>query len=212
MSILEYDLPGTSTAVETDSAGGSTSNMFLPKLGDAVLPAFLALELLKGGTSASTSQASATMAASIRPFLVLLLAKPDTQEASESFLPALANSVRSLRRRSGLTWDELASIFGVSRRTLHNWSTGGQVSASHARAIASVIAVVHDIDTGDAKLTRSRLLAPAEDGTSPYTRLANQLRAARGRPALSYRPEELLGAHHDSPDPTGQIISHERLT
>ena len=214
MNIVEpYAEPGTTLVVAMDSTGGSTSNMFLPKLGPAVLPAFLAMGLLTGGTSLPARPAPRSMSASVFPMSALTPSESAAavQEESEAFLPELAKSVRSLRQRSGFTWDELAYIFDVSRRTLYNWSTGGQVSASHAQAIASVVNVIHQNDTGNPKLTRSKLLAPTEDGSTIYSRLAQQQRSVPTTGGSAYRPDELLSARHDSPDPTGKLVDFEEL-
>jgi len=134
------------------------------------------------------------------------------EERAYTLLPELAKSVRSLHDRSGLTWDELAHMFGVSRRTLYNWSTGGRVSASHAQAITSVIRAIHQMDTGSPQLTRSRLLAPAEDGTTIYTRLAQQQSVPPAISGPAYRPDELLTGGSDSSDPTGPLVDFEQLT
>lgn len=205
--------PGTTLISVTDNAGGSTSNMLLPKLGPAVLPAFLSLGLLTGGTSLPVHPDLPPMSASIFPISASSPTESaaTVQEQSEAFLPELAKSVRSLHRRSGLTWEELANVFGVSRRTLHNWSTGGQVSASNAQTIALVVNAIHQIDAGNPKLTRSRLLAPAEDGSTIYTRLARLHGPTPMVSGPTYRPDELLSTRQDSPDPTGKLVDFEEL-
>ena len=38
-------------------------------------------------------------------------------------------AIAELRRVSGLTWDQLARLVGVSRRTLHFWASGTAVMA-----------------------------------------------------------------------------------
>src|SRR5262249_58463749 len=125
---------------------------------------FIVMELLTGGTSIPTGQSTPSIEVSIyrTPPQAVAPAAVNEQLVS-TLLPELAKSVRSLRDRTGLTWDELAHLFGVSRRTLYNWSTGGKVSASHAQSIAAVVSAVHHLDTGNPQLTRSKLLAPAED-------------------------------------------------
>ena len=37
-------------------------------------------------------------------------------------------AIGELRRLSGLTWDQLARLFNVSRRSLHFWASGGEPS------------------------------------------------------------------------------------
>src|SRR6266542_2454198 len=45
--------------------------------------------------------------------------------------PSVALSVRHLYEASGLTWEQLARLFGVSRRAVHNWANGGRMTARH---------------------------------------------------------------------------------
>jgi DNA-binding transcriptional regulator YiaG len=211
MILEDYSVPGTVSAGAVGDAGGSTSNMLLPKLGHAVLPAFIAIGALSGGTCVPARLPPSPISMPLIRVSAAIArdSVSDNLADSSSLLPELAKSVRALHERSGLTWDELAYIFGVSRRTLHNWSTGGQVSASHAQAIASVTGVIHDVDAGDPKLTRSKLLAPTAEGETAYTRLAISLK----RPATSapdYRPDQLLSARHNSPDPTGSLVNFKR--
>ena len=48
---------------------------------------------------------------------------------------AASDSIRSIYERSGLTWEQLARLFGVSRRAVHSWASGSRVSARHLEAI-----------------------------------------------------------------------------
>jgi DNA-binding XRE family transcriptional regulator len=216
-NLVYFPEPGTppleasTAAPRTGQPSESTSNMLLPKFGSALLPAFIVMELLTGGTSIPARQPEPSLSVSIYQTLPRIAPSGVNERQDDTFLPELARSVRSLRDRSGLTWDELAYIFGVSRRTLYNWSTGGKVSAPHAQAIATVVQTVHRVDTGDPQLTRSRLLAPSEDGTTIYTRLARRsVPPAITGPA--HRPDELLTSTPDSYDPTGPLVDFEQLT
>ena len=70
-----------------------------------------------------------------------------------------AEAIMELRRRSGLTWEELGDLFGVSRRSVHHWANGKPVAASHGRPIHRMLAVVRQLDRGDQAGTRALLLA-----------------------------------------------------
>lgn len=205
-------LAHTTVSPLTLQPDGSTSNMLLPKVGSALLPAFIVMELLTGGTSLPSPEPSTPISVQIFQTLPRSARSDISEEEAAASLPELAKSVRSLYRRSGLSWDELAHVFGVSRRTLYNWSTGGKVSASYAQAIASVIRAVHQVDVGNPQLTRSKLLAPAEDGTTLYAHLIQQQSKPSFISSPSYRPDELLAGRPDSPDPTGPIVDFEQLT
>src|ERR1035441_737266 len=207
MTVIEpITPPGTLGGPAIEYLGGSTSNLLLPKIAPALLPPFISLALLTGGTSLPAHFEASRPSQSV---ISQGDASSKSQERSvkegvEDVLPDLAKSVRSLRQRSGLTWDELARVFGVTRRTLYNWSIGGQVSSAHAQTLARVIGLVHEVDTGDARLTRSRLLAPTESGSTLYTQLAQRRGFAPTTGA--YRPDQLLDARHDTPDLTGAIV------
>lgn len=214
MTLIDTPPPGTFGGPAYGDSGGSTSNQLLPKIMPAILPPFIYIAMLTGGTSLpSHTETPLSQSIIYRGDIVSRtpLRAHDGNDVEDS-LPALASSVRSLRQRSGLTWEELAGIFGVTRRTLYNWSVGGQVSAVHARDLARVIALVHGVDTGNPKTTRSHLLAPRENGST----LFEQLVVRRGDipTALSgpyFRPEQLLDARHDTPDPTGTLTDFEPL-
>jgi transcriptional regulator with XRE-family HTH domain len=73
-------------------------------------------------------------------------------------------AIHTIRRLSGLTWDELADLFGVSRRSLHHWANGRPVSAAHDHTLRHVLAALRYIDRGDSARTRGALLAATPDG------------------------------------------------
>ena len=49
-----------------------------------------------------------------------------------------AGALDRLQRTSGLTFDEIAEVLGISRRTLHNWKNGSAVSAPNERRLRDV--------------------------------------------------------------------------
>ena len=69
-----------------------------------------------------------------------------------------AESVLEIRRRSGMTWQELAELFGVSRRSIHHWANGKPVSAGRERTIRRMLAALRHLDRGDRAGTRAMLL------------------------------------------------------
>ena len=70
-----------------------------------------------------------------------------------------AEAILEIRRRSGLTWEEMGDLFDVSRRSIHHWANGKPPSAGHERALRQALAVVRGLDQGDQMGTRARLLA-----------------------------------------------------
>lgn len=142
--------------------------------------------------------------------------------------------IGELRRLSGLTWDQLARIFKVSRRSLHFWASGKSMSPSNEEHLQRVLAVVRRIDTGSSSANRTALLAVREDGSilfdyligGDYERALAILGPGRARrvspskfseEARAVRnprsPEELVGALQDRIHPTsGRILAAKPIT
>ncbi len=74
-----------------------------------------------------------------------------------------AESIMEIRRRSGLNWEELGDLFGVSRRSVHNWANGKPANSIHDRTIRKTLAAVRHLDMGDQEGTRAALLAVDEN-------------------------------------------------
>lgn len=129
-------------------------------------------------------------------------------------------AIHELRRLSGLTWDQLARLFGVDRRSLHHWGSGQPLSRKNEERLHRLLAVIRYIDRGAADLNRQALMQPTDDGDLPFDLLVQEEYQAvkdildRGpgrrdiqrkplspeeqalhRPA--FKPVELLDARHD---------------
>lgn len=134
---------------------------------------------------------------------------PDRTRSAEA-------AVYELRRLSGLTWDQLASVFRVSRRTVHFWASGKPLSAGNDVQLRRVLATVRFIDRGSARENRGLLLAPVRGGHSALELIAEgrleEVREAlgqgAGRPAKTVAtelpatarvasPADLVGAKHE---------------
>lgn len=148
------------------------------------------------------------------------------QTTAGTSVPAEASSgaaIGELRQLSGLTWDQTARLFDVSRRALHFWASGKPMTPSNEERLQRLLGVVRNIDRGSAGANRAMLLGVREDGSLPldllaagdYKRVLSLLGPGTGRraspPRLSEEartarskqsPEELAGAlqdriHHD---------------
>ena len=77
------------------------------------------------------------------------------------YVPAesTAEAILEIRRRSGLTWEEMSDLFHVSRRSIHHWASGKPPSARHERVLRQALAAIRGLDRGDQRGTRARLLA-----------------------------------------------------
>jgi len=83
-------------------------------------------------------------------------------------------AIAELRRLSGFTWDQLAHLFKVSRRSLHFWASGKAMTPSNEEHLQRLLAVVRKIDRGSASINRTALLAVQDDGTIPSDLLADE--------------------------------------
>lgn len=83
-----------------------------------------------------------------------------------------ARAILEIRRRSGLTWEELGDLFDVSRRSVHHWASGKPVSAGNDRMIRRILAAVRRLDPGSPSGARAQLLAvDAVTGVSTFDSL-----------------------------------------
>lgn len=77
---------------------------------------------------------------------------------------ATQKSLSELRRLSGLTWDQLAKLFNVSRRSLHFWASGQPLSRFNEEQLNRLLGTIQYIDRGSASLNRGLLLRPDNNG------------------------------------------------
>jgi transcriptional regulator with XRE-family HTH domain len=80
---------------------------------------------------------------------------------------AFAAAVLEVRRRSGLTWEQLASLFDVDRRSVHLWASGRPMSAPNAERLNRVLVAVRRADRGSPSATRAWLHSPTSQGILP---------------------------------------------
>lgn len=81
-------------------------------------------------------------------------------------------AIAELRRLSGLTWEQLARLFGVSRRSLHFWASGKPLTAANEERLNRMLATLRRVDRGSATANRTLLLAANADGQIPLDALA----------------------------------------
>ncbi len=98
-----------------------------------------------------------------------------------------AAAILELRRLTGLTWDRLARLFGVARRSVHFWASGKPLNAENEEQLYRTLSVIRTIDRGSAGENRALLLRE-QGGRRPldllaarqYDEVANLLGAGRG--------------------------------
>ena len=62
-----------------------------------------------------------------------------------------------IRRLTGFTWNRLAQLLNVDRRTLNNWAKGTKIREKNRNHIAETLGVLRFIDRGSAELNSSAL-------------------------------------------------------
>ena len=207
---------------DTGDAHTSALGCMYPSGLDATFAAVLIATTLPGQATANTyAQGSMAMWATIAPCAERTAAGP-TGQIEHVPAESTAEAIMEIRRRSGLTWEELADLFDVSRRSVHHWANGKPVSARHDRMIRRMLAAVRHLDQGGQVGTRALLLAVDQamgvsaldllkDGRfdEAMDRVAGVRAPERQRIPLSsaardarrpQAPELLLGAEQDRPD------------
>ena len=86
---------------------------------------------------------------------------------------ATRRAISELRRISGLTWQQLGQLLGVSRRSVHYWASGKPLNAGNQKRLMRVLDIVSAAYRGSARGTRAALL-DAGEGTTPLDMLAAQ--------------------------------------
>lgn len=79
-----------------------------------------------------------------------------------------AGAVAELRRLSGLTWEQLARLFGVTRRSLHFWASGKPLTPANEERLNRTLATVRKIDRGSSGTNRALLLSARASGQIPF--------------------------------------------
>jgi len=74
------------------------------------------------------------------------------------------DAIFELKRLSGLTWEELATLLSVTRRSLHLWANGTAINTVNEKRLRNVLVTIRELDRGTASENRALLLAPVRDG------------------------------------------------
>lgn len=96
-------------------------------------------------------------------------ARPRPPEAEQDSGAA----VLELRRLTGLTWDQLARLFRVARRSLLFWASGKPLNSANEEQLYRTLATVRAIDRGSAAENRLELGPPRACGLRPVARASD---------------------------------------
>lgn len=192
---------------ESTSAAGA---MLVRQLREPMLVGMMLAGL---GTSTESALPPSMVSRSPRP------AQQTTSGMSVMLADRAGAAIAELRRLSGFTWDQLARLFNVSRRSLHFWASGKAMTPANEEHLQRLLAVLRKIDRGSAAANRAALFAVRDGAVIPFDLLAaghydgviailgqGQGVARVASPPVSKdatlaraprSPEELVGALHD---------------
>ena len=109
-------------------------------------------------------------------------------------------AIHEIKKISGLTWDQLAQLFNVSRRSLHFWASGKQLSSSNEEDLYRLVEVFRYINRGNADINRQVLISAQENGQIPFALLGEK---------KYEETKKLLGQGLGKPKPQLQPLSKE---
>jgi len=110
------------------------------------------------------------------------------EEPREDTPASSAELVRALRDQSGLTWDQISRLFGVSRRAVHLWVSGGRMNAANQELLSELISLISKLPGTSPSEKRASLLQPTEYGYSLFDKI--RARHAVGASDINRAPFE----------------------
>lgn len=103
-----------------------------------------------------------------------------------------AELVKELKELSGLTIDQIGRIFGVSRRSVHNWMRGRRMSPPNEERLAELLAQVRDLPS-DTPEGRRRILLSSKNGRSLLNHWVLSAPQGAVLKVKALSPKDLLG-------------------
>ena len=102
---------------------------------------------------------------------------PDPAAKTPATTPS--RMLAEIKEGAGLTWEQVARILGVDRRSVHLWLRGQGMSADREERLHTVAHVIREIDAGTPSETRGRLLDKSA-GTSVFDLLLGAMTRKHG--------------------------------
>lgn len=94
--------------------------------------------------------------------------EPISQTVTE---PTTSDLLAKIHAESGLTWEQLAKLIGVSRRSVHFWSKGGRVNAVNHEKLNRLNRCIAALRSNSPEGRRQELFAIRGDGGSLFAEL-----------------------------------------
>ena len=139
---------------------------------------------------------------------------PQTASLAPPNCVTVADRLREIRSVLGLTWEELAELFGVKRRSVHFWASGKRMTPVHAMRLESLHDFALIVDRGDSQVNHQLLITDLPEVGSPMRLLIDGNFAAAIRTvglaprprATSERGHRVHTANDDLPPPPGDLL------
>ncbi|WP_133755526.1 hypothetical protein [Naumannella halotolerans] len=101
-----------------------------------------------------------------------------TVSTAEADASSTGGLIAELRAATSFTWDQTSKLLGVSRRTVHLWAAGGNISAHNEERLASLVREVRSIQAADAGEARMRILALLDRKRAGFASANNDINRA----------------------------------
>jgi len=122
----------------------------------------ISLALLREVTTAGVTSGARPIAYDIQTTGGSRLDRPQSSTAA----------IYEVRRITGLSWDQLARLFGVSRRSVHFWANGKALNSDNEEHLYRLLATAKQIDRGSVSETRAAILRANDRGVIAFDLLA----------------------------------------
>lgn len=98
---------------------------------------------------------------------------PTLNRTKELITSGSASLINELHEKSGLTWDQLASLFDVSRRSMHHWAAGEKMNSSNLTRLTEITDIVNQLEGSSPEDIRIQFLSTS-DGKSLLMKLREE--------------------------------------
>lgn len=133
------------------------------------------------------------------------------QHEPDADIPSL---IHKIRRLTGFTWEQVAKLVGVSRRAVHLWLSGGRIGDRNYEKLGKILALIEQIDRGNAEENRTLLLSQSKNGRTfcellsvgEFELVQELAGKGQGRPDLMWAPVDHDKAPIYGAKPLGKVI------
>lgn len=144
-------------------------------------------------------------------------------DTSETILPtasaaetseAIPSELHEVRRLTGASWEQIARLMGVQRRSIHHWMSGKEINRKNRERLGNLLATLRFIDRGNTEANRRLLHGKSAGGTTLFELLSREAFARvremagkdQGTPTRGWRKIDDQKAAAYAPETLGAMI------